>query len=72
MVVCLPAPIEGIEKTNIAATALRGKASETLLNSPLNYVRRRQLSADGDADHIRTLTQSGGNMEDSYIHRGLV
>ena len=61
-----------IEKVNVAATALRGKASENALEFAAQLCSEAAVRANGDADHIRTLTQAGGNMSDSYIHGGLV
>jgi chaperonin GroEL (HSP60 family) len=68
----LPAPIEGIEKTNIASTALRGKASENNLEFAAQLCAAAATQVNGELDKVRILTQAGGSMEDSYIHRGLV
>tara|TARA_R100000388_G_scaffold94715_1_gene82948 strand:- start:1095 stop:2597 length:1503 start_codon:yes stop_codon:yes gene_type:complete len=62
----------GIEKVRVAATALRGKASENALGFAAQLCSEAAVRANGDLDHIRTLTQAGGNMSDSYIHSGLV
>ena len=56
----------------VAATALRGKASESALGFAAQLVENAALTANGDLDRVRTLTQAGGDMNDSYIHNGLV
>lgn len=60
----------GIE--GVAATALRGKASEVSLDYASSLVEKAAKLAKGNLDRIRTLTQAGGSMKDSYIHQGLV
>ena len=35
-------------------------------------VENAALTVDGNLDRVRTLTQAGGDMSDSYIHSGLV
>ncbi len=61
-----------VEKVSVAATALRGKASESALGFAAQLCSHAATRANGDADRIRTLTQAGGDMSDSYIHNGLV
>jgi chaperonin GroEL (HSP60 family) len=61
-----------VEKVSVAATALRGKASESALGFAAQLCSSAAARANGDADRIRTLTQAGGDMSDSYIHSGLV
>jgi len=61
-----------VEKMSVAATALRGKASESALGFAAQLCSDAAARANGDADRIRTLTQAGGDMSDSYIHSGLV
>ena len=56
----------------VAATALRGKASESSLGFAAQLVENAALTVDGNLDRVRTLTQAGGDMSDSYIHSGLV
>jgi chaperonin GroEL (HSP60 family) len=51
---------------------LRGKASESALGFAAQLVEKAALAVDGNLDRVRTLTQAGGDMTDSYLHRGLV
>jgi len=60
------------EIDHVAATALRGKASESALGFASRLCEDAAEKTNGDADRIRTLTQAGGDMSDSYIHNGLV
>jgi len=68
----MPEAAMKVEKVSVAATALRGKASESALGFAAQLCSHAATRANGDADRIRTLTQAGGDMSDSYIHNGLV
>lgn len=68
----MPLPEEDIRVDLVAATALRGKASESALGFAAQLVENAALTVDGNLDRVRTLTQAGGDMGDSYIHSGLV
>ena len=56
----------------VASTALRGKAAESHLQLAADLVVDVAESVDGDMDRVRVITQSGGSMSDSYVHKGLV
>ena len=56
----------------VASTALRGKAAESHLQLAADLVVDVAQSVDGDMDRVRVITQSGGSMADSYVHKGLV
>ena len=62
----------GAEISHIASTALRGKAAETHLEFAAELCANAAEQVKGDMDRLRILTQSGGSMNDSYIHGGLV
>lgn len=68
----MPLPETNIGVDLVAATALRGKASESALGFAAQLVENAALTVDGNLDRVRTLTQAGGDMSDSYIHSGLV
>lgn len=68
----MPVAETGIGVDMVAATALRGKASESALGFAAQLVENATRTVNGELDRIRTLTQAGGNMTDSYIHNGLV
>ena len=68
----MPLPETNIGVEMVAATALRGKASESSLGFAAQLVENAALTVDGNLDRVRTLTQAGGDMSDSYIHSGLV
>ena len=68
----MPDAETGVGVDLVAATALRGKASESALGSAAQLVENAALTVDGNLDRLRTLTQAGGDIADSYIHSGLV
>ena len=68
----MPHPETNIGVDLVAATALRGKASESALGFAAQLVENAALTVNGNLDRVRTLTQAGGDMSDSYIHSGLV
>ncbi len=68
----MPLPETNIAVDVVAATALRGKASESALGFAAQLVENAALTVNGNLDRVRTLTQAGGDMSDSYIHSGLV
>jgi len=68
----MPHPETNIGVDAVAATALRGKASESALGFAAQLVENAALTVNGNLDRVRTLTQAGGDMSDSYIHSGLV
>lgn len=68
----MPLPVTNIGVDSVAATALRGKASESALGFAAQLVESAALTVNGNLDRVRTLTQAGGDMSDSYIHNGLV
>ena len=68
----MPDAETGVGVDLVAATALRGKASESALGSAAQLVENAALTVDGNLDRVRTLTQAGGDITDSYIHSGLV
>jgi archaeal chaperonin len=68
----LPEPMKDVESQFVAATALRGKASESHLGFAAQLCAQAAEQVNGNLDRIRVLTQSGGSMSDSYIHEGLV
>ena len=68
----MPHPETNIGVDAVAATALRGKASESALGFAAQLVENAALTVDGNLDRVRTLSQAGGDMSDSYIHSGLV
>jgi chaperonin GroEL (HSP60 family) len=68
----MPSGDTDVEICHVAATALRGKASESALGFAAQLVEKAALAVDGNLDRVRTLTQAGGDMTDSYLHRGLV
>ena len=68
----MPEATTDIGVDHVAATALRGKASESALGFASQLVENAAHTANGDLDRVRILTQAGGDMSDSYIHNGLV
>ena len=56
----------------VASTALRGKAAESHLQLAADLVVDVAKSVKGDMDQVRVITQNGGSMSDSYVHKGLV
>jgi len=68
----MPLPEVEIGVDLVAATALRGKASESALGFASQLVENAALTVEGNLDRVRTLTQAGGDMKDSYIHNGLI
>lgn len=74
--VCLnnmPLPLsKAVEPVHVAATALRGKASESALGAAAQLCAEAAQRVGGDLDRIRILTQAGESMSNSYIHDGLV
>ena len=68
----MPKATTDISVDHVAATALRGKASESALGFASQLVENAAHTANGDLDRVRILTQAGGDMTDSYIHSGLV
>ena len=57
---------------NVAATALRGKASESHLEHAAYLCVKAVGKVGGKAENVRILTQAGETMGDSYIHEGIV
>ncbi len=68
----MPVPETNIGVDLVAATALRGKASESALGFASQLVENAALTVNGNLDRVRTLTQAGGDMKDSYLHNGLI
>lgn len=68
----MPSGDTDVDICHVAATALRGKASESALGFAAQLVEKATLAVDGNLDRVRTLTQAGGDMTDSYLHHGLV
>jgi chaperonin GroEL (HSP60 family) len=61
-----------VDSALVASTALRGKAAESHLELAAGLVVDVADSVDGDMDRVRVITQNGGSMADSYVHKGLV
>ena len=61
-----------VEAEHVAATALRGKASESSLGFAAQLVADAAKRVDGELDRVRLLTQAGGYLNHSHIHEGLV
>ena len=68
----LPEGDSEIDPHDVARTALRGKAAESHLEKASSLCQEVVYSVRGDLDNIRVLSQSGGSIDDSYIHSGLV
>ena len=68
----LPEGDSDVDPVQVANTALRGKAAESHLEKASYLCQQVAYSVNGDLDKIRVLSQSGGSMDDSYIHEGLV
>ncbi len=61
-----------IKIIDAAKTALRGKATENDLEHAAELCLKACEKADGNLDHIRVITQTGGSLGDSYVQDGLV
>ena len=61
-----------VKAEHVAATALRGKASEASLGYAAQLVENAAQRVDGELDRVRILTQAGGDLNHSHIHEGLV
>ncbi len=68
----MPDAENDIAVEHVAATALRGKASESSLGFAAQLVGDAAHKVNGELDRVRILTQAGGSMNTSYIHEGLV
>jgi chaperonin GroEL (HSP60 family) len=68
----MPDAEHNVAVEHVAATALRGKASESSLGFAAQIVGDAAHRVNGELERVRILTQAGGSMDSSYIHEGLV
>jgi len=61
-----------VDITDIAKTALRGKAAETDLDRAAALCVEAASKANGNLDRIRVVTQTGGALSDSCVHPGVI